>query len=62
MKNKLKVRKKRFYFRCLFLCLVESKFSVLYRTQINELKDEINELTEKLRESKIEKTNIEEER
>ncbi|CAF5214926.1 unnamed protein product, partial [Rotaria magnacalcarata] len=28
---------------------VESKFSVLYRTQMLELKDEINDLTEKLR-------------
>ncbi|CAF3786859.1 unnamed protein product [Rotaria sp. Silwood1] len=41
---------------------VESKFSVLYRTQMNELKDEINELTEKLRQINNEKKNIEEER
>ncbi|CAF4628355.1 unnamed protein product, partial [Rotaria sp. Silwood2] len=41
---------------------VESKFSVLYRTQMNELKDEINELTEKLRQINNERKNIEEER
>ncbi|CAF1115190.1 unnamed protein product [Rotaria sordida] len=41
---------------------VESKFSVLYRTQMHELKDEINELTEKLRQINNEKRNIEEER
>jgi len=41
---------------------VESKFSVLYRTQMNELKDEINELTEKLRQTTNEQRNLEEEK
>ncbi|CAF3587436.1 unnamed protein product [Rotaria sordida] len=41
---------------------VESKFSVLYRTQMNELKDEINELTDKLRQATNEQKNLEEER
>jgi hypothetical protein len=43
-------------------CLVESKFSVLYRTQMNELKDEINELTDKLRQTTNEQKNLEDER
>jgi flagellar biosynthesis/type III secretory pathway chaperone len=42
--------------------LVESKFSVLYRTQMNELKDEIAELTEKLRQANNEQKSLEEER
>ena len=42
--------------------LVESKFSVLYRTQMNELKDEINELTDKLRQVTHDQTSLEEER
>jgi len=41
---------------------VESKFSVLYRTQMNELKDEINELTDKLRQVTHDQTSLEEER
>jgi len=41
---------------------VESKFSVLYRTQMNELKDEINELTDKLRQTTNEQKNLEDER
>ncbi|CAF3958209.1 unnamed protein product [Rotaria sp. Silwood2] len=41
---------------------VESKFSVLYRTQMNELKDEINELTDKLRQATDEQKSLEEER
>ncbi|CAM4791193.1 unnamed protein product [Rotaria magnacalcarata] len=41
---------------------VESKFSVLYRTQMLELKDEINDLTEKLRQVNIEKRNVEDDR
>ncbi|CAF4771522.1 unnamed protein product, partial [Rotaria sp. Silwood1] len=41
---------------------VESKFSILYRTQMNELKDEINELTDKLRQTTNEQKNLEEER
>jgi chromosome segregation ATPase len=41
---------------------VESKFSVLYRTQMNELKDEINELTDKLRQITNEQKNLEDER
>ncbi|CAF1596153.1 unnamed protein product, partial [Adineta ricciae] len=41
---------------------VESKFSVLYRTQMNELKDEINELTEKLRQATNDQKNLEDER
>jgi hypothetical protein len=41
---------------------VESKFSVLYRTQMNELKDEINELTDKLRHVTNEHKNLEDER
>jgi len=44
------------------LYLVESKSSELYRTQINELKDEIIDLTEKLRLDQNEMQNIEEER
>jgi len=45
-----------------FLYLVESKSSELYRTQINELKDEITDLKEKLRLDQNEMQNIEEER
>ncbi|CAF3799316.1 unnamed protein product [Rotaria magnacalcarata] len=41
---------------------VESKFSVLYRTQMNELKDEINELSDKLRQAISEQKNLEDER
>lgn len=41
---------------------VESKFSVLYRTQMNELKDEINELTEKLRLATNDQKTLEDER
>ncbi|CAF3673868.1 unnamed protein product [Rotaria socialis] len=41
---------------------VESKFSVLYRTQMLELKDEINDLTEKLRQVNNEKRNVEDDR
>ena len=46
----------------LWVVLVESKFSVLYRTQMNELKDEINELTEKLRQATNDQKNVEDER
>jgi flagellar biosynthesis/type III secretory pathway chaperone len=63
MKNKLKVRRRfllNFYFN--LFSLVESKFSVLYRTQMNELKDEIAELTEKLRQANNEQKSLEEER
>jgi hypothetical protein len=46
----------------MILSTVESKFSVLYRTQMNELKDEINELNDKLRQTIHEQKNLEEER
>ena len=46
----------------MFFYLVETKSSELYRTQINELKDEIAELTEKLRLANNNQKNIEEER
>ena len=42
--------------------LVESKFSVLYRTQMNELRDEINDLTDRLRQVTDDQKNVEEER
>jgi len=45
-----------------FWYLAESKSSELSRTKINELKDEIVELTEKLRLAYNEQKNIEEER
>jgi hypothetical protein len=44
------------------LFLVEIKSSELYRTQLNELKDEIIDLTEKLQLAKNEQKNIEEEK
>jgi chromosome segregation ATPase len=44
------------------LYLVENKVSVLYRTQMKELKDEINELTEKLWHAHNEQKNIADEK
>ncbi len=48
--------------RMFVLYLVDSKSSKLYRTQINDLKDEITELTDKLRLANEEQKNIEDER
>jgi cell division protein FtsL len=62
MKNKSKVREDDFISNFYCFVLVESKFSVLYRTQMNELKDEINELNEKLRQTTNEQKNLEDER
>jgi cellobiose-specific phosphotransferase system component IIA len=44
------------------LLLVDNKISALSRSQMNELKDEIAELSEQLRQVHDEQTNIVEER
>jgi hypothetical protein len=51
-----------FFSSKVLFCLVESKSSGRYRTQIKELKDQIAELTEKLRLADSEQQNIEEEK
>lgn len=53
---------KRVTHRSIFFCIVERKFSALYRSQTNESKEEINDLNDKLRQINNEKKNIEDDR